>query len=279
MDSTRDIGMIILFLIVIFLVINQIKMSKNKEKFALTTDNLTTVRNEINRIYDMDVEAIRNLGAISKSLLTGTNTFTASTTGTPGQLTIPADLTIMEKDLRVNKNMAVNGVLSVNGSQLIPPGIIMAWYQPTAPAGWGLCDGTKYGTIQSPDLRGRFIKMYTPGYNGGDNWYDVTDSRNKDINTTARENGGKAVIRYTDFGVKGGTDIKQLHLNEMPAHTHTFLHTPFVNWHIGNHSTHGNQNWAAQHMDRTDTTSQAGLNWGHGINSPYYTLVYIIYKG
>ena len=99
-DCLVNYGMICMFLIIIFLVINQQKMSKKvKENFALTPDDLTMVRNEINRIYDMDVEAIRNLGHISKSLLTGTNTFTASATGTPGTLTIPADNTILQGNL------------------------------------------------------------------------------------------------------------------------------------------------------------------------------------
>ena len=41
----------------------------------------------------MDIEAMRNLGAISKSLLTGTN-YHSTTVGVPGTLTIPADNTV-----------------------------------------------------------------------------------------------------------------------------------------------------------------------------------------
>ena len=106
MDCTRDIGMIIMFIIIIFLVIKIQKMSKklDKENFALSSEDLSAVRNEINRIYDMDVEAIRNLGAISKSLLTGTNTFTASANGTPGELKIPADRTILQGAVRLENS-------------------------------------------------------------------------------------------------------------------------------------------------------------------------------
>ena len=106
MDCTRDIGMIIMFIIIIFLVIKIQKMSKklDKENFALSSEDLSAVRNEINRIYDMDVEAIRNLGAISKSLLTGTNTFTASANGTPGELKIPADRTILQGGFRLENS-------------------------------------------------------------------------------------------------------------------------------------------------------------------------------
>ena len=80
-------------------------MYKNKENFALSSDDLSAVRNEINRIYDMDVEAIRNLGHISKSLLTGTNTFTPTATGTPGNLTIPANNTIIQGNTSVAKTL------------------------------------------------------------------------------------------------------------------------------------------------------------------------------
>ena len=96
---TQNIAIGFLFIIIIYLVINQKNISKNQENFALSSDDLTAVRTEINRIYDMDVEAIRNLGAISKSLLTGTNTFTPSTSGTPGDLNIPADNTILQGGL------------------------------------------------------------------------------------------------------------------------------------------------------------------------------------
>ena len=98
-NCTQNIAIGFLFIIIIYLVINQKNMSKNKENFTLSSDDLTLVRTEINRIYDMDVEAIRNLGAISKSLLTGTNTFTPSTSGTPGDLNIPADNTILQGGL------------------------------------------------------------------------------------------------------------------------------------------------------------------------------------
>ena len=92
MDYIRDVAMIILFLIVIFLVIKIQKLSKNNIKENFSSDDLAKVRTEINKIYDMDVEAIRNLGHISKSLLTGTN-YHSTAPGTPGDLTIPADNT------------------------------------------------------------------------------------------------------------------------------------------------------------------------------------------
>ena len=50
---------IILFLIVIFMFIKIQKQSKNNIKENFSSDDLAKVRTEINKIYDMDVEAIR----------------------------------------------------------------------------------------------------------------------------------------------------------------------------------------------------------------------------
>jgi len=107
-----------MFIIIVVLFFKIEKMSKkiNQENFALGPDDLSVVRNEINRIYDMDVEAIRNLGHISKSLLTGTNTFTASANGTPGSLTIPANITTFQGDVRINGNLYVGNVRVENNS-------------------------------------------------------------------------------------------------------------------------------------------------------------------
>ena len=49
---------------------------------------------EINKIYDIDVESIRNLGMISKSLLTGKNYHNHNNTVEPGTLIIPANVII-----------------------------------------------------------------------------------------------------------------------------------------------------------------------------------------
>ena len=59
---------------------------------------------QVNKIYDIDVDAIRNLGAISKSLLTGKNyhKHNSANPDEPGTLTIPANV-IIEGELKVDK--------------------------------------------------------------------------------------------------------------------------------------------------------------------------------
>ena len=264
MDCTRDIGMIIMFIIIIYLVINQ--KNKNKENFALTSDdltvvrneinaiNLTTVRNEINRIYDMDVEAIRNLGAISKSLLTGTNTFTASTTGTPGQLTIPADNTIMQKDLLVKGGLTVNTGLTVNGPinftnkdtllmDILPSGMIIAYKNNTPPPGWTLCNGTN----GAPDLRGRFI--LGAGQGGG--------LTNRTINSI------------------GGDESVTLTKAQMPKHNHGFWETSYATG-GGDKVPHSGQDTYYRPNEPQTTMFDDGGNQSHNNMPPFYVLVYIM---
>ena len=112
--------MIIMFIVIIVLVIKVEKISKNniQEDVTNTGDTLTdsqlkAINNQISQIYNMDVEAIRNLGAISKSLLTGTN-YHSTIVGTPGSLTIPADTTILQGSLQVNQNATVTGNITTN---------------------------------------------------------------------------------------------------------------------------------------------------------------------
>jgi hypothetical protein len=100
-----DINTIVLFIVVIAVLYILYKISKHEEHFAdptaLTIDN---IRDEINKQYNMDIEAMRNLGAISKSLLTGTN-YHSTTVGTPGTLTIPADNTNLMGSLTLNGSL------------------------------------------------------------------------------------------------------------------------------------------------------------------------------
>ena len=103
---------IVIVIIIIFMFIKIQKLSKNNIKENFSSDDLAKVRTEINKIYDMDVEAIRNLGHISKSLLTGTN-YHSTDPGTPGVLTIPADNT------KFKGNVAVDGGITMGHNQII----------------------------------------------------------------------------------------------------------------------------------------------------------------
>jgi hypothetical protein len=153
---------------VIYLAIQNNQKSRQINKLVqenFTSDELSGVRNEINNIYNMDVEAIRNLGAISKSLLTGTN-YHSTEVGTPGDLTIPADNTIFKGDVNLDGDMVLKGGMVLKGDitvdgtinftnkntkimNILPRGMIISFNDMIAPLGWAICDGDN-GT---PDLR------------------------------------------------------------------------------------------------------------------------------
>lgn len=86
-----------------------------------------------------------------------------------------------------------------------PVGGVIMWSGSigTIPAGWGLCDGTLYGSVQSPDLRGLFII-------GAGGSYAVGATGGAHSNTTAAGSGTVTVDPHT------------LTVDELPSHGHPF---------------------------------------------------------
>ena len=134
----------------------------------------------------MDVEAIRNLGAISKSLLTGTN-YHSTTVGTPGTLTIPANSTVFQGNIKVDGKIEFTNKDTLL-MDILPRGIILSFNSMNPPLGWTLCNGEN----NSPDLRGRFVL-------GSGQGIGLT---NRIINTN------------------GGDENVALTIEEMPSHRH-----------------------------------------------------------
>lgn len=213
----------------------------------LMADVSPDIKDAIKQIYNVDVEAIRNLSNVATQLQAGGLTV-------PGDLRITGNVWLGDK----NKNQwiihtpaddrglfAINRVFRpdikddvnwTNGFQLytsadgtqnlggsynvIPRGTILAFNSNQAPPGWALCDGAN-GT---PDLRGRFIRMQSDSLGGFNEWggkmvggnqvsYDKTISGNSrgDVNSW---------ILNHKFGDKAGTDHQTLIPNEIPPHRH-----------------------------------------------------------
>ena len=139
--NLTNIVLVILSIGLIY-VIYELK-NKNIENFS--GNQIATLREEINKQYNMDIEAIRNLGAISKSLLTGKN-YHSTNISDPGTLTLPGSVNTLG-------NSNVTGKLSVGGFELLPAGSIIIWFKTEIPPGWVECDGQN-GT---PNLRNRFV--------------------------------------------------------------------------------------------------------------------------
>ena len=114
-------------------------------------------------------------------------------------------------------------------------GMIMMFTGSTAPSGWALCDGNN-GT---PDLRNRFIV-------GAGSTYNVDDT--------------------------GGANQVTLALNQIPAHTHTWIRQDAV-------TDVGYRPWPANNNDckaTTVNTGSAGGGQSHENRPPYYALSYIM---
>lgn len=156
-------------------------------------------------------------------------------------------------------SLDVNGTVSANsfvGMGAVPVGAILMWSgkPDQLPAGWAFCDGRNVGTLQTPDLRGRFIVGY--------------DERDTDYNASGKT-GGAATVTLTE--------------QQMPAHVHTGLtdKTPIpVQKGIGNlASLTGTTAGAGLPHAHHFTTNPAGGGQPHENRPPFYVLAYIMYTG
>lgn len=67
---------------------------------------------------------------------------------------VVATQTLTANTAAITTSLTVTGFAS---NALVPTGLISMFSGTLVPAGWGLCDGTVQGGIQTPDLRGRFV--------------------------------------------------------------------------------------------------------------------------
>ncbi len=200
----RDYIVIILVCAFIYLKYENSCNKNNIEKMTETKDIPSQITEQINKIYKADIQSIRNLADISQKLQSKGVTL-------PGVLNIEGDLTVEGK------------------FNYLPTGSIIAFNGITAPKGWAVCDGTK-GT---PDLRGRFIRMWndtgfkqTDAWHGGATQYTVKckrSSNNKDTLSGNKRGSDKAYIFKHSFGDIAGTDVTILDKREMPPHNHPYV--------------------------------------------------------
>jgi hypothetical protein len=261
-NNYRDIITIILIIAVIYIIASKNNDQENATNTSatITDSQLTAINNQISQIYNMDVEAIRNLGAISKSLLTGTN-YHSTTVGVPGELTIPANNTVFKGNQEIQGNIKVNGNIEFTNKDtllmdILPRGIILSFNSMNPPLGWTLCNGLN----GAPDLRGRFVL----GSGQGPNLI------NRIINTT------------------GGEENHTLTIQEMPSHSHNmFTSDGQVGTGIGeNENPHYTGNWsgrsggyillAGNGVHNRGKTNNVGDNTPHNNMPPFYVLTYIM---
>jgi len=272
----RDYIIIILISAFIYLLYENLCNKNNIEKMSNTDDDKIT--EQINRIYKADIQSIRNLSDVSKKLQ-------------DKGITIPGDLTVEGK------------------FNYLPTGSIIAFNGTTAPKGWVVCDGTQC----TPDLRGRFIRMWNDiGFKqsstefGGSTKYTVKCKRSSDATKTlsaGKRTSSDAFIFKHSFGDIAGTDYTTLSTSEIPKHNHGEAgeHTHINNSHVETRSR-GNASNKSNYMIYTDpssliiidglenasddititrasgkhTHSDVGSGYSHGISNPYHVLTYIM---
>jgi microcystin-dependent protein len=169
--------------------INQLK----KETFI----GESTITQQINQIYNADVDAIRNLSAIATQLTTG---------GT----TVPG-------------NLSITGVLNI-----LPSGLVIAYTGSNDPAGWLMCDGrslskTTYAnlfsiigvqfgsadaaTFKIPNYKGAFLRgtgsngiNIAPALNASQS--DAVQNHTHHMHDPGHAHGGRTNV-VDNFGVRG----------------------------------------------------------------------------
>ena len=184
-----------------------------------------------------------------------------------------------------------NNVNIIGNLNVIPRGCIMAFNSETAPTGWAVCDGTN-GT---PDLRGRFIRMWYRR-TGSDVWGDSLDIKIPNATGTGDQSELSIASFIRDgvnfktkmmnhwFGDAGGSDWRQQTGKELVAHYHTAAGSAFGQ--DGRYQDN-NERWdrdtrlfsSGGDIVRTDVSPQTaytGSSWGMGIQPPYYVLTWIM---
>lgn len=149
---------------------------------------------------------------------------------------------------------------NVSASAAMPIGGIIMWAGTivSIPTGWGLCNGTTYGSIESPDLTSRFVVG---------------------AGTTAIPLPTDYVTQYK-VGDTGGEEFHQLTIEEMPSHSHGYAKV-WV-WSGAGYSGGGNDIGGPGATDVTggDPANKDikgnPLTLPHNNMPPYYALAYII---
>jgi Phage Tail Collar Domain len=160
MEISNTHILIVVFILFAFLLykINRLE----KETFIASSEQ--TIAQQINQIYNADVDAVRNLSAIATQLTTG-------------GITLPG-------------NLSITGVLNI-----LPSGLVMACTGTTDPIGWLICDGrslsrttyanlfsvigVQFGSVDAatfkiPNYKGAFLR----GTGTGSNTNNVAPSLN-----------------------------------------------------------------------------------------------------
>ena len=187
-----------------------------------------------------------NTTSVANSINVGTNvnstnadqfiTFVGSSSGN-NPIRVDTDLKYNPSTNRLTAGSFAGDGSALTGVESFVTGMIILWYGNTGniPTGFVLCDGNN----NTPDLRDRFVVGAGSAYSPGDT---------------------------------GGANSVTLTLNQIPAHTHTYIDQYVA---INN----GYRPWPASNNDcgsRNVDSGSAGGGQSHENRPPYYALCYIM---
>ena len=235
-----------MMLIIIILILLCYILANNNEGFALDNSKYTPMTNE----------AIQNVASNYQN-------------GNVRYTNIQAT-----NDLHVDNNLNVAGAVD-----FLPKGVIVAWHGTEVPKGWALCNGEN----DTPDLRGRFIRM-----NNDDEDFEIPwgiDLVNKDLNNPWKNQTGnnindhRGTIFKHSVGEYGGTDHIWLDITQIPAHSHRISDLA-KDGHPDGAFDCCKHYWRTAsfggHPDNGHMTDIAGSSHGHNNIPPYYVLAFIM---
>jgi len=190
-----------------------------------------------------------NTTSVANSINVGTNldstnadqfvTFVGSSSGN-NPIRVDAGIKYNPSTNRLTAGSYAGDGSALTGIESFVTGMIILWSgaADAIPTGFVLCDGNN----STPNLSGRFVV----GYDASNNDYDVNDT--------------------------GGSESVTLTLNQIPAHTHTYIDQYVV---INNNY----RPWPASNNDcgaRSVNTSSSGGGQSHENRPPFYALCYIM---
>lgn len=133
---------------------------------------------------------------------------------------------------------------------------------------WAICNGATYGSVVSPDLRGRFVVGAIDGVPSA-----TGDPTDPEVNPTGAypSPGDPSPPNYA-MGDKGGEPHHKLTSAEMPSHVHGYAYND------GTGSNQGTGDPGVTNLGSTGVkqTQSSGSDDPHNTLPPYYALAFII---
>jgi len=193
-----------------------------------------------------------------------------------GSLTVPS--TGDPRDSGPLRNAFQKLLNMLSGVQLLvcPPGTVLAFAGPAAPAGWLICNGQ---TVSRTDYAQLYAAIGTT-FGAGNNTttFNLPDLRGRTVIGAGQGQG----LSNRTRGQTGGEEAHALTLQEMPSHTHlapTAQNDTAGLYEIPQGAHGGTTGFGSYDYNGAAPTDATGGNAGHNTMPPFLALNYIIRAG